>query len=144
MRGPLYSRAVYVLGNAGVNREEGERGVCGASDVLRLGRAALHWWEEPCLVGDKGSGAVFFCIASFNVYCQNRELVSGSGVQISLQQFKEMLLRLQNEEHAANINLVTLTHYTPSIAAAFGRVAGFASAHYPRGVQHLKLRSPRR
>ncbi len=48
--------------------------------------------------------------------------MSGSGVQISLQQFKEVLLRLQNEEHAANINLVTPTHYTPSIAAALGEL----------------------
>jgi putative pyruvate formate lyase activating enzyme len=101
----------------GVNREAGQVGVCGASSVLRLGRAALHWWEEPCLVGDKGSGAVFFSHCPLRcVYCQNRELVAGSGIEVTSSQFKDTLLRLQNEEHAANINLVTPTHYVPSIA----------------------------
>ena len=121
--GSPYSACGLCPRQCGVNREEEELGVCGASDVLRLGRAALHWWEEPCLVGDKGSGAVFFSHCPLQcVYCQNRELVSGSGIQISLQQFKEVLLRLQNGEHAANINLVTPTHYTPSIAAALGEL----------------------
>ena len=44
----------------GVNRAIGELGVCKAPAELHIGRAALHWWEEPCLVGEQGSGAVFF------------------------------------------------------------------------------------
>ena len=105
--------------NCGVNRTAGKRGVCGASNVLRLGRAALHWWEEPCLVGEQGSGAVFFSHCPLQcVYCQNKELVAGSGIEVTQEQFRAVLLRLQNEQHAANINLVTPTHYVPSIAAA--------------------------
>ena len=101
----------------GANREAGQVGVCGASSVLRLGRVALHWWEEPCLVGDRGSGAVFFSHCPLQcVYCQNRELVAGSGIEVTSAQFRGALLRLQNEEHAANINLVTPTHYVPGIA----------------------------
>lgn len=100
----------------GVDRLSGETGVCGAPATLCIGRAALHWWEEPCLVGDRGSGAVFFSHCPLGcVYCQNQDLVAGAGVEVSLAQFAETLLRLQNEEHAANINLVTPSHYVPSI-----------------------------
>lgn len=130
--GSPYSACGLCPRQCGVNREEGERGVCGASDVLRLGRAALHWWEEPCLVGYKGSGAVFFSHCPLQcVYCQNKELVSGSGIQISLRQFKKVLLRLQNEEHAANINLVTPTHYAPSIAVALNELRDSEALNIP-------------
>lgn len=92
-------------------------GVCGASNTLRIGRAALHWWEEPPLVGDQGSGAIFFSYCPLHcVYCQNKELALGSGVEVSPEEFREIVLRLQNEEHAANINLVTPTHYANLIA----------------------------
>ena len=130
--GSPYSACSLCPRQCGVNREEGERGVCGASNVLRLGRAALHWWEEPCLVGDKGSGAVFFSHCPLQcVYCQNKELVSGSGIQIGLQQFKKVLLRLQNEEHAANINLVTPTHYAPSIAVTLNELRDSGALNIP-------------
>lgn len=130
--GSPYSACGLCPRQCGVNREEGERGVCGASNVLRLGRAALHWWEEPCLVGDKGSGAVFFSHCPLQcVYCQNKELVSGSGIQISLRQFKKVLLRLQDEEHAANINLATPTHYAPSIAVALNELRDSGALNIP-------------
>ena len=92
-------------------------GVCGASNTLRIGRAALHWWEEPPLVGDQGSGAIFFSYCPLHcVYCQNKELAAGAGVEVSAAEFRQIVLRLQNEEHAANINLVTPTHYVNLIA----------------------------
>ncbi len=101
-----------------MDRTQGELGVCHAPAELRLGRAALHWWEEPCLVGDRGSGAVFFSYCSLRcIYCQNYDLaVVGSGVSLSEERFAEVLLRLQNEEYAANINLVTPSQYVPTIA----------------------------
>ncbi|MFR7746143.1 MAG: radical SAM protein [Eggerthellaceae bacterium] len=100
-----------------VNRAAGKRGVCKAPAELRMGRAALHWWEEPCLVGDQGSGAVFFSYCPLGcVYCQNETLVAGEGIDVSLKNFARTVLSLQNEEHAANINLVTPSHYVPSIA----------------------------
>ena len=84
------------------------------------------------MVGDKGSGAVFFSHCPLQcVYCQNKELVSGSGIQISLRQFKKVLLRLQNEEHAANINLVTPTHYAPSIAVALNELRDSGALNIP-------------
>lgn len=92
-------------------------GVCGASNRLRIGRAALHWWEEPPLVGDQGSGAIFFSYCPLHcVYCQNKELAAGAGIEVSAAEFRQIVLRLQNEEHAANINLVTPTHYVNLIA----------------------------
>lgn len=103
----------------GVNRAIGELGVCKAPAELHIGRAALHWWEEPCLVGEQGSGAVFFSYCPLGcVYCQNEDLVAGAGIEVGFEQLKQTLLRLQNEEHAANINLVTPSHYAPTIAEA--------------------------
>lgn len=93
-------------------------GVCGASDALKIGRAALHWWEEPCLVGDRGSGAIFFAHCALGcVYCQNKELAQGSGVEVSAQRLREIMLELQDAQQAANINLVTASHYAPTVAA---------------------------
>lgn len=93
-------------------------GICGASDVLKIGRAALHWWEEPCLVGDKGSGAIFFAHCALGcVYCQNKELAQGSGVEVSARRLREIMLELQDNQHAANINLVTASHYAPTVAS---------------------------
>lgn len=93
-------------------------GVCGASDVLKIGRAALHWWEEPCLVGDRGSGAIFFAHCALGcVYCQNKELAQGSGVEVSAQRLREIMLELQDAQQAANINLVTASHYAPTVAS---------------------------
>lgn len=103
----------------GANRAIGELGVCKAPAELHIGRAALHWWEEPCLVGEQGSGAVFFSYCPLGcVYCQNEDLVAGAGIEVGFEQLKQTLLRLQNEEHAANINLVTPSHYVPTIAEA--------------------------
>ncbi|MCQ2447154.1 MAG: hypothetical protein MJ141_09745, partial [Clostridia bacterium] len=58
-----------------VNRHAGERGFCGAGDTLRVARAALHFWEEPCISGTRGSGTVFFSHCNLGcVYCQNYAL----------------------------------------------------------------------
>ncbi len=100
----------------GVDRLAGETGVCGAGADIRLGRAALHWWEEPCLVGQQGSGAVFFSHCPLRcVYCQNAELAAGCGVVVSCERLGDIFLELQDVHHAANINLVTATQYLPSL-----------------------------
>lgn len=78
-------------------------------------------------MGDRGSGAVFFSWCPLGcVYCQNQGLVAGDGVEVSAERFANAVLRLQNEEHAANINLVTATQYIPTVAAVLGdlRAAG--------------------
>lgn len=103
----------------GVNRTAGARGVCGQSANVRLARAALHFWEEPCISGTNGSGAVFFCGCSLQcVFCQNREIATGqAGIEIPKGRLAEIFLELQ-EQHANNINLVTPGHYAPHIIAA--------------------------
>ena len=67
----------------GADRAAGQRGFCGADDTLRVARAALHHWEEPCLSGDPdaatGSGTVFFCGCTLRCcYCQNFPISQGS------------------------------------------------------------------
>ena len=107
-------------------------GVCGANDTLRVGRAALHWWEEPCLVGDRGSGAVFFAHCALGcVYCQNKRLAEGEGVEITQERLCEILLELQNEQRAANVNLVTASHYAPSVAEMLRELRASGALHIP-------------
>ncbi len=107
-------------------------GVCGAREVLKIGRAALHWWEEPCLVGDRGSGAIFFAHCALGcVYCQNKRLAEGEGIEVDPQRLAEIMLELQNEQHAANINLVTASHYAPTVAAVLSVLRGSGQLHIP-------------
>ncbi len=109
--------------NCGTDRTNGKQGFCRAPDQVILARAALHFWEEPCISGKAGSGAVFFSGCSLGcIYCQNAE-ISGirnqlPGLEVSVEKLAEIFLRLQDEEHANNINLVTATHYIPQAAQA--------------------------
>ena len=102
--------------NCKVNREVGQTGVCGVSSNLKVARAALHFWEETCISGTKGSGAVFFSGCAMHcVFCQNREIAQGvSGKEISRERLAEIFLELQ-EKGANNINLVTPGQYVPHI-----------------------------
>ena len=79
----------------------------------------LHMWEEPCISGKKGSGAVFFTGCGLRCcYCQNREIAIGdSGKEISVSRLSRIFLELE-QKGAANINLVTGTHYVPQIVHA--------------------------
>ena len=105
--------------NCGVDRTGGRRGVCGAGEHVKAARAALHFWEEPCISGDRGSGTVFFSYCGLQcVYCQNRAISRGqAGKEISTERLAEIFLELEHKG-AHNINLVTPTHYIPQIAAA--------------------------
>lgn len=100
----------------GVNRLQGQLGVCGQGAELAAARAALHMWEEPCLSGTKGSGAVFFSGCNLHcVFCQNHSLASGNaGKKISVSGLAEIFLQLQGKG-ANNINLVTGAHFVPQI-----------------------------
>lgn len=107
--------------NCKVDREGGTMGVCGVtgSDIW-VARAALHYWEEPCISGDTGSGTVFFCGCSLRcVYCQNYQIAHSEErkkeFSVSIERLAEIFLELQ-EKKAANINLVTPTHYALQIA----------------------------
>ena len=100
----------------GVNRKEGQTGFCQMDGTLRVARAALHMWEEPCISGKSGSGAVFFSGCSLRcVYCQNFDIAAGArGKEISRERLASIFLELQ-EQGAANINLVTPDHDLPDI-----------------------------
>ncbi len=102
-----------------VNRNASEIGYCGQTANLTAARAALHFWEEPCLSGTKGSGAVFFSGCNLRcVYCQNHEIAHGlSGRKITVSRLSDIFLELQ-EKGAHNINLVTPTHFVPQIITA--------------------------
>lgn len=96
-------------------------GFCGQGAEVAAARAALHFWEEPCISGGCGSGAVFFCGCSLQcVFCQNHG-ISGrkarSGVPLSVPRLGEIFLNLQ-EKGAANINLVTAGHFLPQVCLA--------------------------
>lgn len=104
----------------GADRTTGAFGVCGVSgEKIKIARAALHRWEEPCISGDTGSGAIFFCGCPMKcIYCQNQPIAHASvGTEVGVNRLGDIFLELQ-EQGAANINLVTPTHYTPQIAEA--------------------------
>jgi len=101
------------------DRLHGEKGYCMVPGELYVARAALHMWEEPCISGTGGSGTVFFAGCNLRcVYCQNHGIARGeAGKKVTTGRLAEIFLELQ-EQGAANINLVTPTHYVPQIVSA--------------------------
>ena len=106
----------------GKNRAAGKLGVCGKSAELALGRASLHMWEEPCISGKNGSGAVFFSGCAMKcVFCQNKEISrKNAGENISAGRLYEIFWELK-EKGAHNINLITAEHFTPHILYAVSK-----------------------
>lgn len=98
-------------------------GYCRMSDKLTAARVMLHKWEEPCLAGKYGAGAIFFSGCSLKcVYCQNYEISElDKGKEITVQKLSEVFLRLQ-ENNASCIDLVTPTHFAPQIVSALEKV----------------------
>ena len=105
-----------------VNRMAGEKGFCGQGAELTAARAALHFWEEPCISGSCGSGAVFFSGCSLQcVFCQNYDIsVRNMGQSLSVHRLAQIFLELQ-KKGAANINLVTAGHFIPQLCYAIPR-----------------------
>lgn len=105
--------------NCAADRENGEIGICGQTNELKVARAALHFWEEPCISGTQGSGTVFFSGCSLHcIYCQNQDIANGTaGKVISEERLSEIFLELQGKG-AHNINLVTPGHFIPQIIRA--------------------------
>ena len=102
----------------GVDRKM-NTGICGVGVLPKVARAALHEWEEPCISGANGSGAIFFSGCALKcVYCQNKEIAGGqSGTELSIERLAEIMLELQNKR-AHNINLVTPSHFIEAIIPA--------------------------
>ena len=105
--------------NCKVNRNNNELGYCGMTNQLMVARASLHYWEEPIISGERGSGTVFFSGCNLKcVFCQNYQISNNNfGKPISIHRLSEIFLELQ-EKGANNINLVTPTHFVPLIIEA--------------------------
>ena len=103
----------------GADRAHGKLGYCGMPMEPYAARAALHYWEEPCISGTEGSGAVFFSGCTLRcVFCQNHEIAAGkAGRKVSRERLAEIFLELQ-EQGANNINLVTAGHFLPAVISA--------------------------
>ena len=103
----------------GADRAAGRTGFCGAGGTLKAARAALHYWEEPCISGTKGSGTVFFSGCTLGcVFCQNHEIsAQGVGKPVSVDRLREIFRELIRQG-AHNINLVTPGHFAPWVAQA--------------------------
>lgn len=103
----------------GTDRAAGQKGFCGGGNLVRVARAALHYWEEPCISGESGSGTVFFSGCTMRcIFCQNKEISrSEVGKEITIERLAEIYLELA-AKGANNINLVTPMHYAPQITAA--------------------------
>lgn len=121
----LFSSSSYDFRNCtlcpracGANRLARE-GFCGVGAELKIARAALHFWEEPCISGKEGSGAIFFSGCPLGcVFCQNREIRSGKvGKNVSVERLREICFELK-AQGANNINLVTPMHFAPQIREA--------------------------
>ena len=106
-------------------------GYCGVKNTIRVARAALHFWEEPCISGEEGSGAVFFTGCNLRcVFCQNYQIARAEqGKEITVERLAEIFLELQAQK-ANNVNLVTATHYVPQVAEALS-IAKTKGLHIP-------------
>ena len=114
-----YENCLLCPRKCGINRRTGQTGVCGVSSEIKVARAALHYWEEPCISGKRGSGAVFFSGCSLHcVFCQNREISDGKeGKVISKERLSDIFIELADKV-ANNINLGTPGQYIPDIVWA--------------------------
>ena len=115
----LLDRCTLCPRRCGANRSGGQRGFCGAGQTVRIARTMLHRWEEPCLVGAHGAGAVFFSHCTLRcIYCQNAAIShEGDGSDVTEEELARLFLSLARQG-AATLDLVTPTHYTPQILRA--------------------------
>lgn len=115
----LLNKCMLCPRNCGVNRNNNELGFCKIGKDLTVARAALHFWEEPIISGEKGSGTVFFSGCNLKcVFCQNFQISTNNfGKKITTERLSEIFLELQSQG-ANNINLVTPTHFISQIIEA--------------------------
>jgi len=103
-------------------RGRGQRGYCGMTEEVTVARVAPHFWEEPCISGQNGSGTVFFSGCNLRcVYCQNHKIAAGrTGQRMTTEELAAAFLSLR-EQGCHNINLVTPSHFVPQIREALLR-----------------------
>lgn len=113
-----FSHCTLCPRQCGVNRHE-KQGFCRMGDTMKVARAALHMWEEPCISGTRGSGTVFFSGCTLKcAFCQNAPIShDGFGYPVTQEGLVRMFLSLE-EQGAHNINIVTGTPFAPLIVRA--------------------------
>lgn len=113
-----YSACNLCPHECGVDRTQGEFGICGELAAVRVASVGLHQGEEPALITKQGSGTIFFTGCSLHCqHCQNMEISQSQsplGVTHSIEELAQVFLYLQRKG-AANVNLVTPTHFAPSL-----------------------------
>lgn len=114
----LYNSCELCPRKCHINRNT-TKGICSNTSTLKVARSALHYFEEPSISGSNGSGTIFFSGCNLKCcYCQNKEISNDNfGINISVERLSELMLKLQ-AKNANNINLVTPTHFVPSIIEA--------------------------
>ena len=115
----LLEKCILCPRKCGVNRTNGNTGACHTTGKVKVSRAALHMWEEPCISGENGSGAVFFSGCALGCcFCQNKDISRGrAGKEITIERLCNIFFELM-DKGANNINLVTPDHYIPQIISA--------------------------
>jgi putative pyruvate formate lyase activating enzyme len=115
----MYTSCTLCPRNCGIDRTGASRGSCGQGSIVRAACAVLHRGEEPPVAGSRGSGALFFTGCPLGCgFCQNIQISSeGYGADISIPQLAQIMLDLQREG-AESINLVTASHFAPSVVSA--------------------------
>lgn len=115
----LYENCRLCPRDCRVNRIEGQTGKCQGTSRVKVSSAQAHFGEEAPLVGQRGSGTIFFSNCGLRcIYCQNYQIsLEGEGIEISDQRLAETMIKIQNIG-CHNVNLVTPTHYLPNIVSA--------------------------
>ena len=133
---------------SGLRERETGTGVCGQGMMPRVARAALHFWEEPCISGKNGSGAIFFSGCALRcVFCQNEEISHGGwGETITVERLREIMRELE-AAGAETINLVTAGHFLSAVREALSgyrpgipvvyNTSGYESAEAIRALDGL-------
>ena len=114
-------------------------GLCGVEDKIKVAKAYLHLWEEPCISGENGSGTVFFSGCNLKCcFCQNYEISSGmKGRAVTVKQLRDIFLRLA-DTGVHNINLVNPTHYAAAIAEALEQPIGIPVVYNCGGYESVE------
>ena len=116
---------------------EGKLGFCKMSRTVRLAKAMLHEWEEPCISGSRGSGAVFFSGCHLGcIYCQNHDIADGHGKDVTVERLREIYGELI-QKGAHNINLVTASHYLDSVIESLDEPLGVPVVYNCGGYERV-------
>lgn len=101
------------------DRHGAAAGFCAMGEMPVVSRAAPHFWEEPCISGERGSGTIFFAGCNLRCsFCQNYDISAlRQGTEISVERLRAIFGELK-AQGVHNLNLVTGTHFAHAVAKA--------------------------